>query len=134
MLLHLRLQPLHGLLELGVLLPEATSVARLLFHGALAFGGSFLARAASFLGRKQSQEPFAGGTMADKGHRRAAATSQLVLSQPGAQIRLLILKPTFSLLKFSALRADKTQPAKSLIMLMSQECGSKQAQHSTCVE
>lgn len=102
-LFHLGLQPLHCLLELRVLLPEAASLAGLELRCALAFGGARLARAALLLGRKQPEEPFAGDSMADKGHRCTAAKTQL-----RAQILHLIQELMSSLLKFSALRVGQT--------------------------
>lgn len=117
-LFHLGLQPPRCFLELRVVLPEAASLAGLVLGGALARRGARLARTGPLLGRKQPEEPFAGGAMADKGQRCAAAKTQ-----PGTQIGLLIQELTSSLLKFPALRVGQMWPSKSLIMLVSQECG-----------
>ena len=125
-LFHLGLQPLHCLLELRVLLPEAASLAGLELRCALAFGGARLARAALLLGRKQPQEPFAGGSMADKGHRCTAAKTQL-----RAQIPHLIQELMSSLLKFSALRVGQIWLSKSRMILVSQECGLNQNKPNT---
>lgn len=118
LLFHLSPQPPHCFLELRVLLPEAASLAGLLLGGALARRVARLARTAPLLGRKQPEEPFAGGAMADKGQRWAAAKTQ-----PGTQVGLLIQELTSSLLKYSALRVGQMWASKSLIMLVSQECG-----------
>lgn len=107
-LFHLGLQPSHCLLELRVLLQEAASLAGLQLRCTLAFGRARLAQATLLLGRKQPEEPFAGGSMADKGHRCTVAKTQL-----GAQIPDLIQELMSSLLKFSALRVGQIWLSKS---------------------
>lgn len=67
MLLHLGPQPLHGVLELRVLLPEGARLARTRLGGALRRAG--LAQAAPVLGRKDPGEVFSGGAKADEAQR-----------------------------------------------------------------
>ena len=66
-LFHLGPQPLHSVLELRVLLPEAARLARTRLRGALR--GAGLARAAPILGRKDPGEVFSGGAKAEEAQR-----------------------------------------------------------------